>query len=60
MIDSSTYTKRSGRHCYAVEAYVAGYSKDRITFDVIANNRDQAERIVSRDGHRVTSVNMIG
>lgn len=54
------YTDRKGSHAYHVEAYIAGSQKERVTFNVIANNRDQAARLVERDGHRVNSVNMVG
>lgn len=60
-IDEPRYTDRKGTHAYDVEAYVAGSSRGRVIFcNVIANNRDQAARIVERDGHRVCSVNMVG
>lgn len=59
-VDRKTYTDRKGSHAYEVEAFIAGTSNERRTFEVIASNRDQATRIVERDGHRVASVNMIG
>lgn len=59
MIDYS-YANGNGKHAYNVEAFVAGSSKERKTFCVWANNRDQAARRVERDGHRVCSVNMVG
>lgn len=54
------YVDRAGRHSYDVEAYVAGSANERVIFKVSANNRDQAARLVERDGHRVNSVNMVG
>jgi len=58
--DYTTYANGKGRHAYDVEAIVAGSEKERITFVVHANNRDQAARRVERDLHRVCSVNMVG
>ena len=46
------YYDRKGVHSYDVEVFIAGSSKERATYDVIANNRDQAARIVERDGQR--------
>lgn len=60
-IREDKYINRKGTHAYDVEVFVAGSSSERVTFEnVIANNRDQAARIVERDGHRVCSVNMVG
>lgn len=58
--DRTTYTHFKGQHAYDVEVFIAGTVNERKTFEVIANNRDQAARRVERDGHRVASVNMIG
>lgn len=50
-----------GKHAYDIEVYMAGTSDEIKTFaNVVANNRDQAARIIERDGHRVRSVNMVG
>ena len=60
-IREDKYFNHPGKHAYDVYAYVAGSSNEQIIFDnVCANNRDQAARIVERDGHRVVSVNMVG
>jgi hypothetical protein len=60
--DFTTYTNGNGKHAYDVEVFVdaADPSKGRKTFEVHANNRDQAARRVSRDGFVVCSVNMVG
>lgn len=60
MVDRNTYTNGNGKHAYEVEVFTSVHRKERKTFEVHANNRDQAARRLERDGYEVCSVNMVG
>ncbi len=58
-IREAKYFDRAGTHAYDVYAHVAG-TNNEVIFEVAATNRNQAARIIERDGHHVLSVNMVG
>jgi hypothetical protein len=60
MIRNPEYTNRPGKHAYNIEVKLAETGKIATFAQVAANNRAQAARIVSRDGHTVRNVNMVG